>query len=116
MAPQGNLIHTESVNVTTSIEEGTGATKYVAGVAVVTILDNNNNPIKDAKVSGYWSGSTTGTKSSVTNETGAVKVCSDKVFHNGGSGTLTFTFNVNNVTHSSYTWDNITKAGTKIYS
>ncbi|KKG09874.1 hypothetical protein EO98_16225 [Methanosarcina sp. 2.H.T.1A.6] len=107
-APQGNLIHIENVNVTTSKIQGN---TYVA-TAVVTILDNNN-PVEGATVSGSWSGSTSDTDSAVTGETGKVTVKSDEKEFKGN--TLTFTFTVNGVTHPSYTWDNKTENGTAVY-
>ena len=108
--PQGNLIHIGNVSVTTS-NHGSDVT----ATAVVTILDNNNNPVNGATVSGSWSGATTGTNSSVTGATGTVTVYSNEVKHTGNNA-LTFTFNVSNVTHSSYTWDQNPKAGTAVYS
>jgi PKD repeat protein len=109
--PQENLIHIESVSVTTGtrIQGNT----YVTGVAVVTIMDSSNNPVEGATVSGSWSGTTNSTDSSVTNEMGKITVYSDEIKY---KNSLTFTFTVNGVTHPSYTWDNITKAGTKVYT
>lgn len=109
-APQENLIYIGNVIVTTS-KHGSDVT----ATAVVTILDNNNNPVKDAEVSGYWSGAASGNESEETGNDGTVTVYSNSVFHNVHTGTLTFTFTVNGVTHPSYTWDNITKSGTAVY-
>ncbi|MDD3246466.1 MAG: hypothetical protein PHF18_06385 [Methanosarcina sp.] len=101
MAPQENLIHIGDVNVTTSVKGNSGKVK---GVAVVTILDNNNNPVEDAKVSGYWSGEASDTFSNQkTENAGTVMVYSNEVKYTGTA--LTFTFYVNDVTHDSYTWD-----------
>lgn len=114
MASQGNLIHIESVNVTTSNLPGSENSpgSEVTATVVVTILDNNNNSVKGATVFGSWSGTTTGTNSSVTGATGVVTVKSDQKEFKGN--TLTFTFTVNGVSHTTL-WDNITKSGTAVY-
>ncbi|WP_232308547.1 hypothetical protein [Methanosarcina lacustris] len=118
VTPQGNLIHIGSVNVTTSIEKGSGVNKYVTGVAVVTILDNYNNPVEGAEVSGYWSGAASDTfKDQQTDYKGTVTLSSNKVDYN--SGTLTFTFNVTNVDVNKnflYTWDGNTVSKTVEYT
>lgn len=97
------------MNVTTS-NHGSDVT----GVAVVTILDNNT-PVNGATVSGSWSGAASDPDSAVTGATGTVTVYSDEKIYNGGTDTLTFTFTVNGVTHSSYTWDNKTENDTEVY-
>jgi len=105
-----NLIHIGSVNVTTS-KQGSDVTAS----AVVTILDNNNTPVEGATVSGDWSGAASDTDSAVTGVTGTVTVYSNEVKQTGNNA-LTFTFTVNGVTHSSYTWDGTPVDRTAVYS
>ena len=107
-----NFIHIDGVSVTAA---GTkiGGTTYVTATAAVTILDSSNNPVEGATVSGYWNGSTSDTDSAVTDGTGTVTVNSDEVIC-PKKGTLTFTFTVNNVSHT-IQWDGNTASGTAAY-
>jgi len=114
ISPQENLIHIGNVNVTTSAKKDGDKTK-VTTIAVLTILDSNNNPVKDAKVSGYWSGAYSDTFSDQkTDDEGTVEVKWENKSQEPVT-TLTFTCNVNDVTHSSYTWDKNPKSGTVVY-
>ncbi len=107
-----NVIHINGVSVTTT---GTkiGGTTYVTATAVVTILDKNNNPVEGAAVSGCWSGAASDTDSAVTGATGTMTISSDEVIYPKKS-TLTFTFTVNNVSHT-VQWDGNTASGTAMY-
>ena len=78
-APQGNLTHIGSVNVTTIPSTG----NHVIATAVVTILDNNNNPVEGAEVSGSWSGADSKTfDSQKTDDKGTVTLSSNNVNYN----------------------------------
>jgi len=69
-------------------------------IATVTIVDENDNPVSGADVTGTFTGDATGTKTAVTNTSGVATL---KVTVNG---TVTnFGFCVDNVTHASYTYD-----------
>jgi len=68
--------------------------------ATVTIVDENNNPVEGATVTGTFSGDVSGTETGTTDATG-VAVITKKVRET----VTTFTFCVDNVTHSSYTYD-----------
>lgn len=107
-----NLIHIGSVQVTTS-NRSAGKNMFVSAAAVVTILDNTNSPIEGATVSGYWSGTSTGLDSAVTDATGKATVYSDEVKYK--NGILTFTFTVNNVNHE-ISWDGEVRSETGTYS
>ncbi|MDD3247618.1 MAG: S8 family serine peptidase [Methanosarcina sp.] len=91
-----NLIHIDSVKVTTS-KRVAGKNIFVSAKAVVTIL-SSNGPVEGAIVSGKWSGATSDIDSATTNNEGTVTVYSDEVKYK--SGTLTFTFTVNDVNYT----------------
>ncbi len=97
-----DLIRINDIQVTTSTRT-TGKKTFVSAAAVVKILDDNGSPVKDAEISGFWSGATSDTDFALTNMNGTATVYSDEVKYK--KGILTFTFTVNSVTHSSYTWD-----------
>ena len=71
-----------------------------SGIAVVTIKDTYGNLVDGATVHGTWSGSYSGSVSGVTGTDGAVRFESGKVRH-----AATFTFTVNDVHKSGYTYD-----------
>jgi hypothetical protein len=72
---------------------------YIAK-ATVTIRDENNDPVSGATVYGTFSGDVSGSKNGTTNSSGVVTLSITKW------GTISsFTFCVDNVTHSSYTYD-----------
>ncbi|MFC2146152.1 trypsin-like peptidase domain-containing protein [Acidobacteriota bacterium] len=70
--------------------------------ATVTIVDENGNPVEGATVTGIFSGDASGTDSGVTGADGEVLL---SVLVVGKGAVSTFTFCVDNVTHSSYTYD-----------
>lgn len=106
-----NLISISDLSVKT-IGRAAGKNVFASATAVVTILDSTGNPIEGATVSGYWSGASSDLDSAVTNTTGEATVYSNEVKYK--SGTLSFTFNVNNVNYT-IPWDGILKSGTGIY-
>jgi subtilisin family serine protease len=105
---------TTSQDVTVSAGGG-GATMYVfditmssktagpnrSGIAVVTIKDTDGNLVEGATVSGTWSGDDSGLDSGVTGADGTVSLESGKA----RQANATFTFTVNNVIKSGYTYD-----------
>jgi hypothetical protein len=72
-------------------------------IAIVTIVNNEDEPVSGATVSGYWSKATLDYDSSVTDAYGNVSIYSDEV-KNAPSGT-NFTFTVTSVTYGSLMWD-----------
>jgi hypothetical protein len=68
--------------------------------ATVTIVDENGNPVEGATVTGTFSGDVSGTETGTTDTSGVAEL-SIKVRY----AVTTFTFCVDNVTHSSYTYD-----------
>ena len=68
--------------------------------ATVTIVDENSGPVEGAAVTGTFSGDVSGTDSGTTDSSGAAEL-SLKVRY----AVSTFTFCVDNVTHTSYTYD-----------
>jgi serine protease len=99
------------INVKTTAKIA-GKNTFVSAAATVTVLDSNSNPVQGATVSGYWSGATVDTDSSVTNETGKATVYSNEVKYK--SGALTFTFTANDVSYT-IPWDGNIKSGTGTY-
>lgn len=69
-------------------------------IAKVTIVDEYDNPVEGANISGTFSGDVNGSGSGTTGADGEATIKITK------QGTIsTFTFCVDNVTHSSYTYD-----------
>ncbi len=70
------------------------------GTAKVTIIDEYGNPVSGAEVTGYFSGDLGCTETATTNKKGVANLkCGIR------DTVSTFTFCVNDVTHSSYTYD-----------
>ncbi len=111
LAENSNYIHIDTIQVTTN-SRSTGKNTLVSATAVVTILDNADQPVEEATVSGHWSGATNDIDSAVTGVDGKVTVKSNEVKYR--KGTLTFTFTVDNVSHT-IAWDKIGKSGTETY-
>lgn len=107
----GGTIRVSDVSVETSSKLA-GKNTFVSATAVVTIVDSNGSPVKGATVSGPWSGATGDLDSSVTDSTGKATVYSDEVKYK--SGTLTFTFTVNDVSYT-IPWEGISLSGTGTY-
>ena len=74
---------------------------FRTGVAKVLILDESGAPLADATVIGHWSGLTSDTDSVATDSSGYATIKSDKTKASSG----TFTFTVDNVKKSGYTYD-----------
>ncbi|WP_440945645.1 S8 family serine peptidase [Methanosarcina sp. T3] len=110
-ASSENKIHISDVSVETSSRTA-GKNIFVSARAVVTILDSSDNPVEGATVSGYWSGASSDLDSAVTNAAGKVMVYSDEVKYK--SGTLTFTFTVNGLSHT-IPWDKTVTSGEGTY-
>lgn len=110
----GTYVYIDNVQVTTNSRLA-GKSVFVNATAIVTILDNTGKPVKGANVSGYWSGATSDMDSAVTGDMGTVTVYSNEVKYK--SGTLTFTFTVNDVSYT-IPWDNTlgTISGTGTYT
>lgn len=80
-----------------------GRNKFTKALATITIVDASGNPVEGATVYGSWSDATTDTDSGVTDSEGKVTLVSDEV-KNPPSGT-TFTFTVDDVVKSGWTYD-----------
>ena len=93
--PANNVMHVQSVNVVNE-----GFFRWRRGKATVRIVDVNNLPVSDATVSGQWSGDASNSNEFQTGSDGYGTTYSDWV-RNGSS----FTFCVNNVTKSGWTYD-----------
>lgn len=96
-----NRIHVDTVQVTTS-KRVAGKNIFASATAFVTILDSSDSPVEGATVSGKWSGATSDIDYATTNNEGTVTVYSDEVKYK--SGTLTFIFTVDGVSHE-IPWD-----------
>jgi len=95
-------MHVDSIVM--SLEtQNRGKNIFVNAVALVTILDDSNNLVEGATVSGTWSGATTDTDSTITDINGQVSLESDKV-KKPDSGTI-FTFTVDNVSKDGWIYE-----------
>lgn len=110
-ATSGNTIYISGVEVDASgrVE---GRYTYVSATAQVTITDSDNNPVEGATVSGSWSGATTDSDSDTTDGLGTVNFKSNEVRYKNKK--LTFTFTINDVSHT-IPWDGNIKSGTGTY-
>jgi thermitase len=96
-APVNNM-HVDSIAMALKTS---GAYKYAT--ATVTVVDADGNPVSGARVSGHWSGATRDSDSGLTNSSGQVSLTSNPV-KKPRSGT-TFTFTVDNIQLSGWTYD-----------
>ncbi|MBA1342907.1 MAG: Tk-subtilisin [ANME-2 cluster archaeon] len=78
-------------------------------IALVTIVDESDNPVEGATVSGHWSGVTGDSDSGLTGASGEVSLKSNKV-KNVPSGTI-FTFTVDDVSLAGWTYDPTVTSG-----
>lgn len=76
---------------------------YKYATATVTVVDAAGNAVSGAKVSGHWSGATSDSDSGLTKSSGQVTLTSNRV-RRPPSGT-TFTFTVDNIQLSGWTYD-----------
>ena len=98
VAPQANKMHVASI---TMALKNAGGSTYA--LATITIVDAAGKPVAGAKLSGHWSGATNDSDTGTTNSSGQVMVQSNSV-RRPPSGT-TFTFTVDNVSLSGWTYD-----------
>ena len=77
--------------------------KYTYATATVTVVAAEGDPVEGVRVSGQWSGATNDRDSGTTDPSGKVTLASNRV-QNAQKGT-TFTFTVNDVTKSGWTYD-----------
>jgi subtilisin family serine protease len=116
---------TDSVTKDVTVSSGGGGTMYVfdiamssktagvnrSAIAVVTIFDTDDSPVDGATVYGTWSGAYSGSTSGTTGTDGTVRFESGKV----RQANVTFTFTVDDVVKSGYTYDstlNVVTSGT----
>ena len=95
VSSSGNIAYVSSIDVTLFNQW-----PFYRASALITIMDDNKNPIVGATVYGSWSGLHTGDVNSVTDENGQVTLNSGKVRDRG-----TFTFSVTNVVKTDWTYD-----------
>jgi len=93
-----NKMHVKSIAMALKTN---GAYKYAT--ATVTVVDTSGNPVSGARVYGHWSGATSDSDSGLTNSSGQVSLTSNPV-KKPRSGT-TFTFTVDNIQLSGWTYD-----------
>jgi len=96
------VIHVATIDMSHNTRPA-GRNRFTKALATVTIFDASDNPVEGVTVYGSWSGATSDADSGVTDTTGKVTLASDEV-KNAPSGT-TFTFTVDDVTKSSWTYD-----------
>jgi hypothetical protein len=94
--PGGTEMHVHSIVVSMKAAGINNTCK-----AVVTIVDENGDPVEGATVTGTFSGDASGTETGVTDASGEATL---SVLVLGKGAVSTFTFCVDNVTHASYTY------------
>jgi beta-glucanase (GH16 family) len=91
-------------SIVTGTASAGGGSKF--GTAVVTIRDANGNPVPNATVTGTFSGSFNETRSGVTGSNGSVTLTTTAKV----KGTVTVNLCVNDVSHSSLTYNSSANA------
>ncbi|MCK5327553.1 MAG: S8 family peptidase, partial [Candidatus Latescibacteria bacterium] len=99
-APTYPTMHVASIAMET-VPRTAGRNTFWKAVASVAIVDAGDNPVEGATVSGHWSDLTSDTDVFVTVGDGTGSCESDEVKNANG----TFTFTVNNVVLSGWTYD-----------
>jgi hypothetical protein len=94
-----NAMHVASIEMSTTKYKAKGW--FTHATATVTIVDANDNPVKDAKVSGTWSGLTDDSNSGTTDGDGKVALDSDSVKNARG----TFTFTVDDIAKTDWAYN-----------
>ncbi len=98
----GGIMHVHAIDMNLgTVQRGPNLWTYA--MATVTIVDQGGSPVEGATVSGHWSGATSDSDTGGTGANGKVSLESDKV-KNAPGGT-TFTFTVDNVVLSGWTYD-----------
>ena len=97
-----NIMHIANINMGLK-SGGFWIFKYTYATAMVTIVDAESNPVAGAMISGHWSGATSDSDSGTTNSSGRVTFASNRVW--GTASGTTFTFTVDSVTKSGWTYD-----------
>jgi len=100
--PVGSTMHVTSIDMALS-NRNAGPNVFTKARATLTIVDASNNPVEGATVLGSWSGATSDVDSGVTDATGQVTLDSDE--KKNAPGGTTFTFTVDDVTQSGWTYD-----------
>jgi len=98
----GAAMHVADIEIHLSTKNA-GKNIFTRANATVTIVDASNVAVQGATVYGSWSGATSDTDTGVTDSFGKVTLSSDGV-KNASVGT-TFTFTVDNVVKSGWTYD-----------
>ena len=101
----GNQMHVASIDMSLKT-----AGPNVNAIALVTIVDATGTSVEGATVEGHWSDATTDADSGITDASGQVSVDSDKV--NNPPGGTTFTFTVDTVSLTGWTYDSASNAET----
>jgi len=101
--PSTNIMHVDSIDMLPFIIAEAGRNTFYTAITTVTIVDEYDNLVGGATVSGTWSGATSDSDSGITDDIGQVSLKSNKV-KNPLSETI-FTFTVDNVEKTGWTYD-----------
>ena len=99
-------MHIASIDMTTTKYKAKGWHTYAT--AAVTVVDADGKAVEGAVVEGHWSGLTSDTDSGATGADGKIALDSDSVKNAKG----TFTFSVDNVVLSGWTYDSASNVET----
>lgn len=108
-------MHVQDITMATDTKTA-GPNAFVWATATVTVVDEDENPVPDATVSGTWSGLTFDSDTGTTGTDGVVTLKSNSI-KNLVSGTFTFT--VDDVVLAGWTYDdtaNVITTNSTIYS
>lgn len=117
-APSDTTMYVSNIDMSISKIAEAGPNTFYTAIATVKIVDTDDAAVEGATVSGHWSDATTDTDSGVTNADGQVSLESNKV-KNPTSGVTKFTFTVDNVEKTGWTYnpkDNEETSNSKTYN
>ena len=109
VSSQTNVMHVDSIDMSLGTRNR-GPHVFTHAIALITIVDASNSPVQGATVSGSWSDATSDADSGVTDSAGQVSLDSNEI-KNAPPGT-TFTFTVDNVALSGWTYDPVANVET----
>lgn len=99
----GATVHVASIDMSLRTKRAGKKNTFTSAVAIVTIVGASGSPAEGATVYGSWSGATSDTDSGITDSAGRVTLQSNAM--KNASGGITFTFTVDDVAKSGYTYD-----------
>ena len=100
-APTYPTMHVADITMSLATRTA-GRNTFTSGIATVTVVDANGDPVGGVTVYGQWSGLTSDSDSGITDAIGEVALTSDRVKNGSGD---TFTFTIADITKGEWTYE-----------